>query len=75
MVTVHPMPRLVGSELIKKVRATGMPLQVIMACGQQSMEDLEIEAFLLKPYTAEQLVETVERILKSSVLPDLRSPA
>jgi CheY-like chemotaxis protein len=69
VVTDNNMPKMSGLELIKKVRAAGMALPVIMATGAELEEDftrhprLRPAATLLKPYTISKLLETVRGVL------------
>jgi DNA-binding response OmpR family regulator len=58
LITDNNMPNLSGVELIRKLRATGMPLPVILASGMvpSSTEDLHLAAILQKPFTTDQLV-------------------
>ena len=70
LVTDNNMPEVSGVELIKKLRAAGMALPVIMATGKSPEEDctpylwLQIAVtLLLKPYTAEEFLGTVRKAL------------
>jgi DNA-binding response OmpR family regulator len=78
LITDHEMPGLTGLALIQKVRAARMALPVIMATGSLAAEDLCIRypwlqpvAMLPKPYSVEQLLGTVEAVLRTSDV-DLR---
>jgi len=79
LITDNHMPRLAGLELLKKMRSTGMGLPVIMATGKLPTQELaqnpwlEPVALLVKPYVAEQLLETVEAILQT-VIAKYRQP-
>ncbi|MFZ1072398.1 MAG: response regulator [Verrucomicrobiia bacterium] len=87
MITDNNMPKLTGVDLLKKLRSARMALPVIMATGILPKEEftrhpwLQPEAMLLKPYTVEELLGTVSKVLRATVsapgqlepLPDLRS--
>jgi len=70
LVTDNQMPKVSGLELIKKVRAAGMNLPVIMATGTLPTEEftrwprLQPAATLLKPYTVAAFLRTVENVLR-----------
>jgi DNA-binding response OmpR family regulator len=77
LITDHNMPGLTGLALIKKVRDARMTLPVIMATGALPEEDLfdrypwlQPAVALLKPYTIGQLLGTVEKVLRATVIPD-----
>ena len=67
LITDHEMPRLSGLELIIQVRSAGMTLPIIMATGRLPEEELErlpwlqLDATLLKPFSPDQLRQTVKR--------------
>ncbi|MCL4180139.1 MAG: response regulator [Verrucomicrobia bacterium] len=69
LITDHEMPRLSGLELVKQVRSAGMTLPIIMATGRLPEEELErlpwlqLDATLLKPFSPDQLRQTVKRVL------------
>jgi DNA-binding response OmpR family regulator len=69
LITDHSMPVLTGLELSRNARVAGMRLPIMMTSGSISaMEDpvwaqLDIAAFLPKPFAFDALVETVERVL------------
>jgi DNA-binding response OmpR family regulator len=71
LITDHDMPRLSGVELVKKVRSVRMTLPVILATGALPEEELErhpwlqLAATLLKPFSPDQLLETVKRVLRA----------
>jgi DNA-binding response OmpR family regulator len=80
MITDNKMPRLTGVELLKKLYAHRMALPVIMATGELPKEEftrypwLQPAAMLLKPYTIEELMGTVRKVLReanSAVRPQL----
>jgi DNA-binding response OmpR family regulator len=71
LITDHDMPGLSGLDLVKKLRAAHMALPVIVATGTLPTEDLinrypwlEPAAALDKPYSIEQLLETVKALLR-----------
>ena len=77
LITYHNMPGLTGLALIKKLRDARMILPVIMATGALPSEDLFVRypwlqpaVALLKPYSVEQLLGTVEKVLRAIVIPD-----
>jgi len=69
LITDHDMPKLSGVELLKKLHDSSMKLPVIMATGTLPEEQLarhpwlEIKAVLLKPYSFDELLETVKNVL------------
>jgi DNA-binding response OmpR family regulator len=69
LITDHNMPKLSGLDLVKKVRAAGMPLAVIVASGSLSPEELgrhpsiQISAALPKPFSPAELVQAVQHVL------------
>ncbi len=70
LITDHDMPGLSGLALVKKLRAARMALPVIMATGTLPTEDLftrypwfQPAAALIKPYSIEQLLGTVQLVL------------
>jgi two-component system chemotaxis response regulator CheY len=69
LITDNNMPRVTGMELIKKLRSEEMPLSVILASGTAPTDELErhpwlqLDAVLLKPYTAEAILESVKKVL------------
>ncbi|HEX5399686.1 MAG TPA: response regulator [Verrucomicrobiae bacterium] len=73
LITDHDMPGLSGLALVKKARAARMALPVIMATGRLLPEDLfarydwlQPVAALIKPYSIEQLLGTVEAVLRTA---------
>ena len=67
LITDYDMPGLTGLALVKKLRAARLALPVIMATGRLLPEDLftrydwlQPVAALIKPYSVEQLLGTVE---------------
>jgi DNA-binding response OmpR family regulator len=69
LVTAYDTPKLTGVELVRKVRAARMALPVVMATGTLPKEEftrqpwLQPAAMLPKPYTAEEMLRTVKKVL------------
>ena len=69
LVTDHKMPKVTGVELLKKLRAARMALPVILVSGMMPTTELsrhpwlQIDATLLKPYTSDELLATVKKVL------------
>jgi len=79
LITDHDMPGLTGLALVKKLRAARMAMPVIMASGTSSTEDMFIRypwlqpaAMLVKPYSMEQLLGTVEKCFAQLPVPATR---
>ena len=74
LITDHDMPRLSGLELVKKMRSERMTLPVILTSGSLPTEELErhpwlqLAATLLKPFSPDQLLETVQEVLRVDAL-------
>ena len=72
MVTDNEMPRVSGVELLKKLHAARMALPTIMATGDLPREEfkrspwLQPSAMLTKPYTIEELLGTVQEVLRAT---------
>jgi DNA-binding response OmpR family regulator len=80
------MPKVTGVQLLIKLRAARMALPVILVSGTISTETLkrypwlQIDATLLKPYTPDELLATVRKVLyandgiagQAAPLPDWR---
>jgi len=65
LITDNNMPRLSGIELIKKLNAARIPVRVILASGVSHAEesDLRLAATLPKPFTLEELLGTVKKVI------------
>ena len=69
LLTDHDMPKVTGVELLIKLRAARMALPAILVSGTISTETLkrhpwlQIDATLLKPYTPDELLATVRKVL------------
>jgi len=72
LITDQEMPRLLGLELIERMRSTGMKLPVIVASGSlftETIQDhprLQIAAILTKPFTLHELLNITREILQQS---------
>jgi DNA-binding response OmpR family regulator len=72
LITDNRMPKVSGVDLLKKLRAARMVLPVIMATGTLPKEEfarypwLQPAATLLKPYTSEDMLRTVKRVLREA---------
>ena len=72
LITDHDMPRMSGLELVKKARSARMTLPIILATGTLPEEELErhpwlqLAATLLKPFSPDQLLKTVKRVLRAA---------
>jgi DNA-binding response OmpR family regulator len=72
LITDNNLPRLTGLELVKKLRFARMTLPVIMASESSGTEELnrnqwlQFAAVLLKPFTTDKLLVTVEEVLCAS---------
>lgn len=72
LITDNDMPKVTGVDLLKKLRAARMALPVIMATGKPPDEEfirdpgLQPAATLLKPYTLDELLGTVGKILQAA---------
>ena len=75
LITDNNMPRLTGVELVRKVRSARMAMPVIMATGRPPTEaldgtpPLELAAMLPKPFSLDELLKTVRRVLAESDSP------
>lgn len=80
LITDNNMPRLSGSDLIKRMRRAHMGLPVIMASGMvptmpADPEWVEQTAVLPKPFYPNELIETVKAMLHEDPTADEESPA
>jgi DNA-binding response OmpR family regulator len=72
LITDNTMPGVTGLELIKKLRSENMTLSVILASGTVSTEELnrcpwlQLDALLPKPFSIEELLETVRAVLRAT---------
>ncbi len=69
LLTDNHMDRLSGMGLVRKLDAAGMKIPVILVTASKPFEELgknpwlSIEILLLKPFTAEELMEAVEQVV------------
>lgn len=67
LLTDNSMPKMSGCELIENLKEAGISLPVIMVTGVVPppvlFQKLQIEALLLKPYTADELLAKVWNVL------------
>jgi DNA-binding response OmpR family regulator len=72
LITDNSMPNVSGVELLKKKRAARMVLPVIMATGALPTKEftrypwLQPAATLLKPYTGEEMLRVVKKVLREA---------
>ena len=72
LITDIEMPRLTGLELLKRLRSAGQTLPVVVVSGSFDAGDtqrhqwLRVAATLTKPFTPEQLLETVREVLRAA---------
>jgi two-component system OmpR family response regulator len=72
LVTDHSMPNVSGVELLQKLHAARMALPAIMVSGAMPTEELnrrpwlQIDARLLKPFTTDELLATVRKVLSAT---------
>jgi DNA-binding response OmpR family regulator len=72
LITDNTMPRMSGVELVKMLRSARMTLPVVMASGTPPAEalhgdsSLQLAATLLKPFTMDELLATVEKVLRTA---------
>jgi DNA-binding response OmpR family regulator len=73
LITDHNMPRLTGVELVRKLRSARMALPVIMSTGRLPTKELaqnpslQLAAMLPKPFSVEELLGTVTKVLRATV--------
>ncbi len=71
LITDNNMPNLCGIELVKMLHSACMTLPVIMASGAIPTEEmnrhpgLQLAATLLKPFTPDELLGTVKKVLRA----------
>jgi DNA-binding response OmpR family regulator len=74
LITDHNMPRISGVELVQMLRSARMTLPVVLASGSLPAEVLDgnsplrLAATLLKPFTCDELLKTVEQVLRTTIL-------
>lgn len=73
LLTDYKMPKVTGIELLKKMHAAYMAMPVILVSGTMPTNELNeypwlrIDATLLKPYTSEELLATVRKVIHATV--------
>jgi two-component system chemotaxis response regulator CheY len=82
LITDNTMPKVSGVELVKMLRSARMTLPVVMVSGSIPLEalngdsSLQLAATLVKPFTMEELLATVEKVLRATeVAPTVSFPA
>ncbi|MGA2604687.1 MAG: response regulator [Verrucomicrobiia bacterium] len=74
LITDQTMPKLSGVELVKKLRVAQMNLPVVLVSAALPTEELDrhpwlqIAATLLKPFTGEELLKTVQAALSAAAM-------
>ena len=72
LITDNNMPRMTGLELAAKTRLEGMKLPIIVASGTLELPSgtnydwLRVAARLQKPFATDQLLKTVEQVLRAA---------
>jgi len=76
LITDNNMPKLTGIELIKKLNDAHMAVPVILASGMPHPEESELRlaATLPKPFTLEELLGTVKKVLGEADGGEWRAP-
>jgi len=70
LITDNNMPKMSGVELVKMLRAARMPLPVVMVSASlppkalNGDSSLQLAATLLKPFVIQELLETIESVLR-----------
>ncbi|MCS6833883.1 MAG: response regulator [Flammeovirgaceae bacterium] len=65
------LPDMLGLDILRTLKEEKLPSKIVMisAVGQQSVVDegirLGLDGYIVKPFTAEQLLETLQQVLKS----------
>jgi CheY-like chemotaxis protein len=73
LITENKLPNLVGNELLRKLRAAGMDLPVVIVAGSLPLHEaapnlsLPCAATLLKPFALDALLDTVKNVLCAAV--------
>jgi len=69
LITDNNMPKVSGLELVKKLRFADLALPVILVSGAMPTQELhrhpwlQVAATLLKPFTGDELLEIVKKVL------------
>jgi len=70
LITDNSMPKVTGLELVKRLRAQNATLPIVMATGIAPREglgphpNLGIKAIILKPFTIQEMLSTVAKVLR-----------
>ena len=77
LITDYNMPKVSGVELIEKLRSARMTLPVILASGAPptNTDRLQLAAILPKPFSPDELVQTVKEALHWSTADANRKPS
>jgi len=78
LITDNGMPNLTGIELIKKLNDARMAVPVILASGLEhahQVAELRLAATLPKPFTLDELLGTVKKVLGEDEGGESRTPA
>lgn len=71
LITDNNMPKVTGISLVQKLHAARMAIPVILVTGKPPLAELarhpwlQIEAMLLKPYAADELLAMVSNVLRA----------
>jgi len=72
LITDNSMPKVTGLELVKRLRAQNATLPIVMATGIAPREglgphpNLGIKAIILKPFTIQEMLSTVAKVLRGA---------
>lgn len=72
LITDHNMPKVTGVELVQKLRSARMTLPVVLVSGVMPTEELsrnpslQIAATLPKPFSPDELLGTVKKVLQAA---------
>jgi DNA-binding NtrC family response regulator len=73
LITDNDLPQVTGVDLLKRVHATRMAMPVVLATGTFPAREfaqcpwLQPAALLMKPYSFDELLKTVEKVLHATV--------
>ncbi len=73
LITDNDLPQVTGVDLLRKVQATRMARPIVLATGTFPAREfsqcpwLQPAAVLRKPYSFDELVETVQKVLRATV--------
>ncbi len=80
LITDNDLPQVTGVDLLKKVNATRMAMPVVMATGTLPTREfvqypwLQPAAVLMKPYSFDELLETVKKVLRATASARMEIP-